>query len=40
MKRLFDLILAVCAVLILALPLVLLALLAKLSSKGQVFLLV
>ncbi|MDG4476055.1 sugar transferase [Thiovibrio frasassiensis] len=36
MKRLFDLILAVCAVLVLSLPLVLVALLVKLTSKGPV----
>ncbi|MDF1579017.1 MAG: sugar transferase, partial [Desulfobulbales bacterium] len=36
MKRLFDLILAVLAALILALPLVLVALLVKLTSKGPV----
>lgn len=37
MKRLFDLILAVCAALFLVLPFVLLVLLVKLTSKGPVF---
>lgn len=36
MKRLFDLILAVCAALVLVLPIVLVALLVKLTSKGPV----
>lgn len=37
MKRLFDLILAACAALVLVLPIVLVALLVKMTSKGPVF---